>query len=226
MLLEHLRSVFPWDQRHAELGPHAVVRNVGDEAAETEQLTGAAEPGHTEANASDFVSSCTEARSGDQRVAGSHLPHGACETRRSFGAGEQSSHGAFGDQVERGTAADGRAARPRVGGHRNNVDCGPSALSRRQIATAYMASVSSPEALLQSVYWNQFKKTFQRDLVRWQCSVDSKTQTIMHFIIKAMVSRGTKEKFGEAPAGVNVRELQQMLDDMLGKPKTERDSSR
>ena len=87
----------------------------------------------------------------------------------------------------------------------------------KQIATAYMASVSSPEALLQSVYWNQFKKTFQRDWVRWQCSVDSKTQTIMHFIIKAMVSRKAKEKFAQAPAGGeggNVRELQQMLDDM------------
>ena len=72
---------------------------------------------------------------------------------------------------------------------------------KTKFATTYMASVSSPEALLQSVYWNQFKKTFQKYWVKWQCSVNSKTQTIMHFIIKAMVSRKAKEKVAQTPAG-------------------------
>ena len=62
--------------------------------------------------------------------------------------------------------------------------------------------------------WSQFKKTFLKDWVKWQCSVDSQTQPILCVIIKAMKARGAKEKFGQAPAGGNVCELQQMLDDL------------
>ena len=46
------------------------------------------------------------------------------------------------------------------------------------MATAYMASVS-----FQGVYWSKFKHTFQKDGVKWQCSVDTMTQPTMHFII-------------------------------------------
>ena len=84
----------------------------------------------------------------------------------------------------------------------------------RQTAMEYMSSVNSPETLLQSIYWSQFKKTFQKDWIKWQCSVGSQTQPILCLIIKAMKSRGAKEKFGQAPEGGNVRELQQMLDDL------------
>ena len=41
-----------------------------------------------------------ETRSGDPRAAGGHLPHDACEVRRTFGAGEQSGHGTLRDQIE------------------------------------------------------------------------------------------------------------------------------
>ena len=54
MLLEHLRTEFPLDQRYAELGLDAGAGNAGGEATETEALsrrTGAAEPRHTEADA-------------------------------------------------------------------------------------------------------------------------------------------------------------------------------
>ena len=77
------------------------------------------------------------------------------------------------------------------------------------------------------VYWSEFKKTFQKDWVKWQCSVDSQTQPILCLIIKATDARGAKEKFGQAPAGGNVRELQQMLDDLSRKLETtEEDSNR
>ena len=56
MLLEHLRTEFPLDQRNAELGLDAGSGNAGGEATETEapsRRTGAAEPRHTEADAAN-----------------------------------------------------------------------------------------------------------------------------------------------------------------------------
>ena len=88
-----------------------------------------------------------------------------------------------------------------------------SAEDKQKVVT-YTSSANSPEALLQSIYWSQFKKTFQKDWIKWQCSVDSQTQPILCLIIKAMKSGGAKEKFGQAPAGGNVRELQRVLDDL------------
>ena len=72
MLLEHLRTVFPFERRNAELGLDAVVRNAGGEATENEapsRYTGAAEPRHTEANAAHSVPPGLETRSGDSRAA-------------------------------------------------------------------------------------------------------------------------------------------------------------
>ena len=54
MLLEHLQTEFPLDQRNAELGLDASSGNAGGEATETEvpsRRTGAPEPRHTEAHA-------------------------------------------------------------------------------------------------------------------------------------------------------------------------------
>ena len=93
------------------------------------------------------------------------------------------------------------------------TDTALSAEDKQKVA-AYTSSAYSPETLLQSIYWSQFKKTFQKDWIKWQCSVDPQTQAILCLIIKAMKARGAKEKFGQAPAGSNVRELQQMLDDL------------
>ena len=110
MLLEHLRTVFPLDRRNAELGLDAGAGTAGGEATENEapsRRTGAAEPRHTEANATNSIPSGLETRSGDPRAAGGHLPHDACEARRTFDAGEQSGHGTFRDQIEGGTAATG-----------------------------------------------------------------------------------------------------------------------
>ena len=83
-----------------------------------------------------------------------------------------------------------------------------------QKVAAYTSSANSPETLLQSIYWSQLKKTFQEDWVKWQCSADPQTQPILCLIIKALKARSAKEKFGQAPAGGNVRELHQMLDDL------------
>ena len=127
MLLQHLSTVFPLDRRNAELG----VRNAGGEATENEassRRTGAAEPRHTKANAADSVPSGLEKRSGDSRAAGGHLPHDACEARRTFVAGEQSGHGTFRDQIEGGAAATRRASRLRMGGHDDGFDHGHSTL--------------------------------------------------------------------------------------------------
>ena len=86
----------------------------------------------------------------------------------------------------------------------------------KQKVVTYTSSANSPETLLQNIYWCHFKKkkTFQKDWVKWQCSADPQTQPILCLIIKAMKSRGAKEKFGHAPAGGNVREHQHMLGDL------------
>ena len=99
MLLEHLRTVFPLDRRNAELGLDAGAGNAGGEATETEAPS---------------------------RRTGATDPHDACEARRTFGAGEQSGHETLRDQIEEGTAANGRAARLRMGCHDDGFDHGPS----------------------------------------------------------------------------------------------------
>ena len=91
-----------------------------------------AEPRHTEANAANSIPSGLETRSGDPRAAGGHLPHDACEARPTFGVGGQSGHGTLRDQIEGWTAANGRAARLRMGCHDDGFDHGPSTLLRRQ----------------------------------------------------------------------------------------------
>ena len=48
---------------------------------------GAVEPRHTEADAANSIPSGLETRSGDPRAASGQFPHGACEVRRTFGAG-------------------------------------------------------------------------------------------------------------------------------------------
>ena len=197
-------------ERNAELGLNEVVRNVGGEATENEtpsRRTGAAEPRHTEANAAHSVPPGLETRSGDSRAAGGNLPHFADEARRTVDAGEQRSHGALCGKIEGGTETSGRAACLWMGGHDDFHDHGSSTISEdKQKVVTYTSSANSPETLLQSIYWSQFKKTFQKDWIKWQCSVDSQTQPILCLIIKAMKSRGAKEKFGQAPAGGNVRE--------------------
>ena len=95
------------------------------------------------------------------------------------------------------------------------TDAAFSAEDNQKVA-AYTSSGNSPETLWQSIYWSQFKKYFRRIGSRGQCSVDPQTQLILRLIFKAMKARGAKEKFGQARAGGNVRELQ-MLDD----PKTQ-----
>ena len=210
MLLEHLRTVFPLDGRNAALGLDAGAGNAGGEATETEapsRRTGAAEPRHTEANAANSTPSGLGTRSGDLGAAGGHLPHDACEARRTFGAGEQSGNGTLRDQIEGGTAATGRASRLRMGGHDDGFDHGPSTLLRRQVESGGIhvqrefTGDSFAEHLLEPV-----QKTFKKDWVRWQCSVDPQTQPILCLIIKAMKARGANDVFGQAPAGGNVRE--------------------
>ena len=82
----------------------------------------------------------------------------------------------------------------------------------KQKVVAYTSSANSPETLLAEHLLGPVQKKFQKDWVKWQCSVHSQTQPILCLIIKAM--RGAREKFGQSPAGGNVRELQQMLDDL------------
>ena len=202
MLLEHLRTEFPLDQRNAELGLDAGAGNAGGEATETEALsrrTGAAEPRHTEADAANSIPSAgLETRSGDPRAASGHLPHDACEVRRTFGEGEQSGHGTLRDQIEGGTAANGRAARLRMGGHNDCLDHGPSTLLRRQAESGGIHvqrefNGDSPgERLLEPVQKNISEGLGQVG------SVDSQTQPILCLIIKATKARGAKEKFGQA----------------------------
>ena len=93
------------------------------------------------------------------------------------------------------------------------TDTALSAEDKQKVA-AYTSSANPPETLLHSISWSQFKKTFQKDWVKWHCSVDPKTQSILCLIIKVMNARGVKEKFDQAPAGGDVCELQQMLDDL------------
>ena len=85
----------------------------------------------------------------------------------------------------------------------------------KQKVAAYTSSANSPETLLQSVHLEPVQKNISEGLGQVAVfRVDSQTQSILCLIIKAMKARGAKEKFGQAPAGGNVRELQQMLDDL------------
>ena len=102
-----------------------------------------------------------------------------------------------------------------MSGHDDGYDHKPSTLGGRQAESGdihvqcELTGDSLAEHLLEPV-----QNTFQKDWVKWQCSVESQTQPILCLIIKAMKSRGAKEKFGQAPAQGNVRELQHLLDDL------------
>ena len=194
MLLEHLRTEFPLDRRNAELGLDAGAGNAGFEATETEapsRRTGAAEPRHTEANAAHSVPAlehdlaptfCTILVKHDEPLV-------------------QASKEATGLFVTKSKEGRRIPDEPHVHGWAAMItlttDTARSAEDKQKVV-AYTSSANSPETLLQSIYWSQFKKT----------------QPILCLIIKAMKSRGAKKKFGQAPAGGNVRELQHMPDDL------------
>ena len=187
MLREHLRTEFPLD---------ASAGDAGGEAIETEapsRRTVAAKPRHTEANFRTML-----VKHDEPLVQASKAATGLIVTKSKEG--------------QRPTGA------PHVYGWAATMmalTTDPALSSEdKQKVTAYTSSADSPETLLQSIYWSQLKRTFQKDWVKWQCSVDPQTQPILCLIIKAMKARCAKEKFGHTPAGGNVRELQQMLDDL------------
>ena len=211
MLLEHLRTEFPLDRRNAELGLDVGAGNAGGEATETEapsRRTGAAEPRHTEANAANSIPAlehdlaptfCTILVKHDEPLV-------------------QASKAATGLFVTKSQEGQRPPDEPHVHGWAAmmtalTTDTALSAEDKQKVV-AYTSSANSPETLLQSVYLEPVQKTFQKDWVKWQCSVDPQTQPILCLIIKAMRARSAKEKFGQAPAGGNVCELQQMLDDL------------
>ena len=101
-----------------ELGLDAVVRDVGGEATENEtpsRRTGAAEPRHTEANATHSVLPGLKQDLEIRELQA--LPYFAGEARRTVDAGEQRSHGALCGKIEGGTETSGRAACLWMGGH-------------------------------------------------------------------------------------------------------------
>ena len=216
MLLEHLRIVFPLDWRNVELGLDAGVGNAGGEATETEapsRRTGAAEP--TQKQMLLILS----------RLALKHdleIRELQAATFRTMLVKHdepmvQASKTATGLFVTKSKEGQRPMGEPHVYGvpvMMTALTTDPALSSEdKQKVAANTSSANSPETLLQSINWSQFKKTFQKDGVKWQCSVDPQTQPILCLIIKAMKARGAKEKFGNSPAGGNVRDLQQMLDD-------------
>ena len=162
MLLEHLRTVFPFDRRNAELGLDAGAGNAGGEATDRSALE-AHRGSRTQTHRSkccQFIPSDLGTRFGDPRAAGGHLPHDACEARRTFGAGEQSGHGTLrvqghwptGEPPVHGWAAMMTAL---------TTDPALSSEDKQKVA-AHTSSANSPQTLLQSIYWSQFKKHFRR----------------------------------------------------------------
>ena len=103
-----------------------------------------------------------------------------------------------------------------MGCHDDGFDHGHSTFGGRQAESGgiHVQRELTGDPLAERLLEPVQKKTFQKDWIKWQCSVDSQTQPILCLIIKAMKSRGAKEKFGQAPAESNVRELQHMLDDL------------
>ena len=104
------------------------------------------------------------------------------------------------------------------------TDTALSAEDKQKVA-ACTSSANSPEILLQSIYWSQLKKHVRRTGSSGSVPWTPRLSHILCLIIKAMKARGAKEKFGQAPAGGNVRELQQMLDDLLRKMETRKGDS-
>ena len=194
------RTEFPLNQRSAELGLGAGAGNAGGEATETEALsrrTGAAEPRHTESS----------------RLALKHdleIRELQADTFRTMLVKYdeplvQASKAATGLFVTKSKGEQRSTGEPHVYGWAAimtalTTDPALSSEDKQKVA-GYTSSANSPETLLQSVHWSQFKNTFQKDWVKWQCSVDSQAQPILCLIIKAMKARGAKEKFGKAPAG-------------------------
>ena len=184
LLLEHLRTVFPL-VRNAELGLNTVVRNDGIEAKKdeaSERCAVAAESKHAEANAS--------ALKHDLEIRELHAA--TFRTLRvkldePLMLASKVATGLFVTKSKEGQRPPGE---PHVYGWAamTTAMTKDQALSAedKQTATAYMSSVTSPETLLQSVYWSQFKKTFQKNWIKWQCSVDSQTQPILGILIKDM----------------------------------------
>ena len=135
MLLEHLRAAFPLDQK---LQNWALTQTSGTPEARPQRTKRSGGPqGQPNPDTQKHMllvlsPSCLEPRSGDPRAASGHLPHDACEARRTFGAGEQSGHRTSCDQIEGRTATSGRAARLWMGGHDDGHDHGPSTLGGRQ----------------------------------------------------------------------------------------------
>ena len=103
-----------------------------------------------------------------------------------------------------------------MGGHDDGFDQGHSTLRGRQAESGgiHVQREFTGDPLAEHQL-EPVQKTFQKDWVKWQCSVDPQTQPILCLIIKAMKARG------------NVRELQQKLNDLLRKLETrEEDSNR
>ena len=207
MLLEHLRTVFPL-VRNAELGLDTVVGNDGSEATENEGAQG--QPNPDTQKQMLLILSRLEIREMHAATFRTWL----VKLDEPLMLAIKGATGLFVSKSKEGQRPPGE---PHVYGWAAMTAAMTKdpALSAedKQTATAYMFSVNSPETLLKSIYWSQLK-TFQKDWIKWQWSVDSQTQPILCLIIKAMRSRGAKEKFGLATAGGNVRELQQMLDDL------------
>ena len=231
MLLEHLRTEFPLDRRNAELGLDAGARNAGGEATVTEapsRRTGAAEPRHTEANAAKSFPSGLQTRSGDPRAAGGHLPHDACEARRTFGSGRaKRPRDLFVTKSKEGQRPTGE---PHVYGWAaimTALTTGPSTLLRRQAESGgihvqrQFTGDSFAERLLEPVQKTHFRRTGSSGSVPW-------TPRLSPFCAsssKPLNARGAKEKFRPGSSGGNVRELQQMLDDLLRKLETRKEDS-
>ena len=135
--------------------------------------------------------------------------------------------GLFVAKSKGGTATSGRAACSWMGGHDDGYDHGPSTLGGRQAESddihvqCKFTGDSLAEHLLEPVQKNISEGLGQVAVF----SVASQTQPILCLIIKAMKSRGAKEKFGQAPAGGNLREHQHMFDDLQCKLEGKEDSN-
>ena len=161
MLLEHLRTVFPLERRNAELGLDAVVRNAGGEATENEassRYTGAAEPRDTEANAAHSV------------PRGKHdleIRELQAATFRTLLVKQDeplmlASKGATELFVAKSKKGQRLPGEPHVYGWAamtTAMTTDPALLAEdKKKLVAHTSSANSPETLLQSIYWSQFKK--------------------------------------------------------------------
>ena len=166
MLLEHLRTVFPLERRNAELGLDAVVRNAGGEATKTKRPRGTQGQPNPDTQKQMLLILSRVALKHDleiREVQAATFRTVLVEHDEPLMLASKAATGLFVAKSKEGQRPSGE---PHVYGWAAmmtamTTDPALSAEDKQKVVTC-TSSANSPETILQSIYWSQFKKHFRR----------------------------------------------------------------